>query len=750
MSMIKKYIYRMIWVLCTLCALPGCHDDLKDPVVSHPKGMVVSFTAQYAANNPVSRATGGKTAFENDDVIHIGAKFYEEQPGEAKNATLMETQYCAYKYQNGDWIPLMKNNEITWPYECDYGLFTAYYIKHADGAVSGEEGESAIWSLSEFADKEKPDGISDDTGPMKAESQKLPFGHTVHLTFSHLCARLSVTKLEASTTSEYWFTHPAHSDFHNAYQLVRDQEEGIKLQWVSQSSGSDNPYIARSLDSNAKQEYGNTVTVYLEPGDYSGAKLNYKYNRSYITLSSGSLDKLKANHSYVLDITQDKGIVFENPDEGGWTDPDNKNNAWKLQNIPAFLMAASKGEAYEEEKKQILERTNMGVILLTDLDFDKQDPLSTTQFPDSYLSQLPDLLSSVTFDGNYHYIHHSVRPIFNEIQGRLYNLGISNMERTGEVHPGTDQYGGLSRIVSQTGIISNVRISHLTLTLSLPYTDKVDVYNIGCVTGRNDGKISDVALRGTIQLSIQDSDESQGTKSEIYIGGIIGQNAGTLSGCTTFKEADDNTPTHITVKNKCKNQLPVSTGGIVGFSFNNVEDVTLRVTVDASQSTGNQNYTGGMAGRVRRSDGVTEKNHFKNISIQGSVKGGKGTEKSFTGGIAGRLYNFLIENCNALCDVESWNETIDTGARYATGGAFGCIVTTTNEPTLIFNSSWWGDKLTGASTISGNCYLGTFAGIIPTHKTDGEYQNNGNITKNIDDVPFSGGNLDDENTSKGR
>lgn len=756
MSTIKKHIYRTLLACSMLCMLSGCdrQDEPESPANGHPEGVAACFTAQYAADGFSTRGnTAGKTNFEEGDVIHIAASFYIKGTEDEKEKLIEPVQYCAYQYQkNGDWKSVMENNEITWPYNCDFGRFKAYYISGSNGAIS-EGSEGATRQLSELNET----GTTDDTGPMLGTTapKDLPFGHTVNLVFSHLCTRLSVTELDASTVSEYWFTQDATS-FHNAYRLTRDGKQGLKFEWTSQPDNNNSTHIARSLNAGS----GNVVTLYLEPGNYSGAKLNYRNNRSYITLNSDNLKKLEANHSYTLDITQDKGIVFDVTDDDGWSNPENPQDIYELENIPAFLEAASQGKPYEEKDTPILQSTRTGVILLRDLDFKKKDPLNDKDFSNA-LTGLLSLSTAVTFDADFHYIHNSVRPLFNEIQGRLYNLGINGFQIQGRIDTSVDKYGGLSRSVSQSGEIGNVRINDLTLTVDLKKTDDIKAYSIGCVAGLNNGSISDIGVRKNISITVGNETPDDLLNDQVLVGGIIGQNGGTMTGCSDF---DNTNPATISVTNTCKSSSSMSTGGIVGFSNGDIDNVTLLVAVDASQSSGSYNYAGGMAGRLRSADNNDVNKKFTNISVNGSVKGGQGSKianagngKSFTGGIAGRLFNFLIENCNALCTVEGWQGEVSTDVRHATGGAFGCIATLNTEE-LVFRSTWWGDQLTGSpgattgnssnteKTGDGN-YIGTFAGIIPIHRSDEGYWGNNNVAKTVSGITFSGIQLDDEDTS---
>lgn len=756
MSAIKKYVYQAILTCYMLCTLSGCDRQgrLEASASEHPEGVTVCFTAQYAGDGLSTRgATAGKTDFEDEDVIHIAASFYEKT-GETGERQVGPVQYCAYKYKNGDWKSIMENAEITWPYACDFGRFTAYYISGSNGALN-EGSDAAIRWLSEW----KETGTTDDTGPMigTTETKELPFGHTVNLVFTHLCTRLSITNLDASTVSEYWLTNTAGS-FHNAYQLKRDGNSGLKFEWIAKPDDESNSiYIARSLDATAANGRTNTVTFYLEPGDYSGAKLNFRNNRSYLTLNSGKLNGLKAGHSYVLDITKDKGIVFDVTDDDGWNDPDNPKDLYELKDIPAFLRAAGNGESYEENGTSILESTRIGVILLRNLDFNGKDPLSKDDFPGSALDGLQSLNTSVTFDGDFHYILNSVRPLFNEIQGRLYNLGINRFNIEGKVDTSVSGYGGLSRSVSESGAIGNVRISNLTLNVSLPNPQNLATYYIGCVAGFNAGNISDIGVRNQISITVKNIDNTEMINAQILVGGIIGQNGGTLSGCSDF---DSSKAAAISVTNQCISSASMSTGGVVGYSFGNINNAALQVKVDASASEGTYNNAGGMAGRLRSSNDNIIK-EFTNISVQGSVQGGQGRRienggngKSFTGGVAGRLYNYFIKNCNALCDVTGWQGEIRSDVRYATGGAFGCIATLHTDK-LVFHSTWYGSGLkgsTGAVTGGGtentsNNYVGTFAGIIPTHRSDDGYKENGNVANEMDGIEFSGIQLDDEDTS---
>ena len=135
------------------------------------------------------------------------------------------------------------------------------------------------------------------------------------------------------------------------------------------------------------------------------------------------------------------------------------------------------------------------------------------------------------------------------------------------------------------------------------------------------------------------------------------------------------------------------------------------ISIDGTQSVGVTSYMGGMVGQLTvETDGNAE---ISGCSASGSIQAGKSmpynniSSASYSGGIAGAVYNTTVTDCGSLVSVTGSPSTmVSESTLYATGGGFGRI-----RNSLAYDYSdliIWGGSLSGPQN-----YIGTFAGIAP-------------------------------------
>ncbi|MCH5176654.1 MAG: fimbrillin family protein [Prevotellaceae bacterium] len=752
--MIQKYRYLLLFVLFPV--LVGCADDmgLSEADSVHNGELPVEFHFEWPGMTD-TRAfddVNVKTKFGNDDVIHIVGTFKTsalQEDGTYKEGTV--SRYGALKYDatNRKWNAVA-GSTLTWPSISTEGKFYAYYESTSSGLFTQYDTPIEI-NLSE---------VTPQTDPLMApETSDMPYGHAVHLRFEHLCTYLSLVDLEPMVASQYFFTTPdykigskdAPKDFHNGYRLslVNNAPESevpqpaLKFEFVQipDETYEGLIYIAGNATtiqhSDDDEEVKATkVGYFLEPGLYNKFQLSYSsiapktynyltYDYESIPPQMGGIDKqntppdLAAGHTYVLTVTKSPGVTIESPPSGeGWDETDVSYDV----EVDEFLKSIREGREYRNKSDiLILEAVPGGTRLLHNVDFHGENYEDFQQ-----LGFLPDVLGGRTFDGNYHYIMNLGCSLFRNNYGTIQNLGLKNavinttsIEYTyGEEEDNTQdksRHGALCMWNRSDGIISNVRLENVDMTVSVQYNnddaDGSEVHNIGAVVGSNTGSISELYLSGRFNLTVEGADVQN---AEVLIGGLMGQNAGsgTISNVSLLK--DD---FQMQIMNKCSSALGLyAVGGIAGKSSGMMSGIIMTdVFIDCRESTGLVSYLGGMAGQLEVT-GASSVGYMNDCILSGSVQAGKtiADEKipgqAYTGGMAGYDNNVPVTDCRASVSVIG-SQAVSSRVTYGTGGAFGRIFNSSTFENLIT----YGARLvapTGTPESDAN-HIGNFAGIAP-------------------------------------
>lgn len=763
-----KYLAVAVVVLLTT----GCSDD---DLLRNDGDTGGELPVEFTFGWPGITATRGfddatvKTKFSEGDVIHIVGTFITsalQEDGTYEDG--ITARYGALKYNSKtrQW-EAVAGNRLTWPSISTKGKFYAYYLSSSTGLITSVDDPITV-SLSDVTPQSDP--------LMVPETEYLEYGHAVNLQFEHLCTYLNLIDLEPMVASNYFFTTEtvgisdetggsvSRKPFNNAFQLTLTTNPGtdnpqlagtpqLNFEFIRQENPTYNNEVfisgkATTLeteDSDGEMKQVTNVGYFLEPGLYDTFDVKYSAiapdTYKYLTYTYSNIPpaidgveyenippNLKAGTTYTLTVTKSPGVTIVNPPPGdGWDEEGEPEDIV----VKDFLRAVKDGTGYTTPNgTEILEAVPGGTKLLRNVNFKNYNyeiEMNDWDF-------LPDISEGQTFDGNYHYISNLGCPLIRYNYGSIINLGIKGAKieadsreyAYGDVASSEDRsrHGAICMWNRPEGKIENVRISDVSMTISVVYTnpdeDGGEVHNVGCVVGSNTGRISEVYLGDTFTLNVNGSDVKN---AEVLIGGFAGQNAGsgTISDISML-----NDDFKMTITNNCSGELgSYSVGGIVGSSSGFISGVILSdVAVNCRQSSGVVSYLGGMAGKLEVSEGSSS--YMKSCILGGAVEAGtvRPSEyidgQAYTGGMVGYDNMVSVTDCRSSVSVTG-SATVESNVTYGTGGAFGRIA----SPSDFFGLIAYGARLQapGGQSNTGANYVGNFAGIGPENQSWADYEN---------------------------
>lgn len=764
--MLKKKIY--LFVLTVVAAMLGAcvTDDMSgadrgdyDGEDERPVVFDISLPATRAIKNP-------KTKFTNGDVIHIEGTFQVKLDGQEELQTRI--RYGAMEFDGKKWKPL-DDSDLKWPNTAETGSFKAYFISGSTGILyRNSEGNSKTetYLLSQLSPNDttpagKKELLSD---PLEAAIEDVEYGYAVELNFKHICAYLTLEELEPAVSDEYWFSTPDSSEpLLNAFYLSLNEDNTLEFHKTSVSeAGYNNGNELYCISGQAEESEEESETgaakitfanYFLFPGDYSKFELSYPISRptfngdavntygetlAYMSYDFDDIPKneednnirpvLEAGRTYVLNVTKSPGTTITIPPDGeGWDESDN----YTPVDPKEFLEHVVNGTGYEKDGVQILERTAAGgTRLCRNVDFQHKN--------DYWESFQPSIPAGRTFDGDYHYIRNAGCQLFHFNDGTIKNLGIRDItvdfETYEDINKDNDMshLGALCMYNHPTGIIENIRMDNVSVTARIKVVDdgSLELHNIGCILGSNEGLMSQAALSGTFTLTVEKSgNSSEDIDAAVIIGGIAGQNAGKakIENVSSLDGA-----LKVEIFNKCDGpKAAFYVGGIAGQSSGYIDSVILPdLTVDGHESSGNGSYMGGMVGELVVTASDENYNPDAKLSsciVSGSVTPGEVKNSTdaasglYTGGIAGAVNGIPVDDCRSAMTVNVPTET-KTDVTYATGGAFGRI----RKQTTIYNIIAYGTTLRGPAE-----YIGNFAGIVPADESWDTYSGNNIVVRSF-------------------
>lgn len=749
MTTMRIYIYRLLLLLLPLIGLGSCNDDdLLKGTLSLEGNVPVEFSFNKPSDVLGTRGTENyKQEFENGDVIHITGEFVGEN-GATNSA------YGAMKYTNRTWVPI-EGATLYWPYDAVKGTFTAYYSPESDYALAAN-GNSSTPNVS-LSD------IQDAQDPLKAVSKTLLYGYKVELNFKHACTYLTLEKMESNVTDFYWMVFPQNTaDIKNAYRLTRTGGK-VELEFVSVPDVNENDlvYISRpsenytEVDSLGQTQRYSRASFYLAPGNYNYFDLRTNSNFPFMSFLNSLTEELLENHPYTLNVENAKGASFEHTTQVDW---DENGGAWKID-VKEFLQHVNEGTEYTvkdvyEHDVPILKKGNNGTLLLMEnLDFDNFSDYNYDEW-----GFFPDIKAGTILNGNLHYIQNIGHPVFRYNFGTIENLGLRDFNATVTAYEGDgagldgsysndfSRMGGLCCWNRSDARIENVRLENFTFNVKVKAENPAETthnenYSFGMLAGDNYGFVSDIALKGNFEITV-DALDSEGDYSyvdaAVNIGGILGANSSYLTNVGPETEYTFS----VTINNNCRGRENWGSGvfclgGAIGNSTGNVisQIVINDVTINATDSDGYQQHIGGLVGRLR-GNGYT----ISDCTVQGTLTSGTvsnyGTfynSFSYVGGIAGNVRGYTVSNCRAVCNINA-NPDFKDDVVYATGGAFGRIQV---DAFLYYNTAL-GTQLTGPAN-----YIGNFAGIANDSYEWADLLRNGNTARAISSYDYIGTHMND-------
>lgn len=611
----KRQIEWMVYGIMLLLSV-GCREDVDAlyGVKSRP-GIPVCFTTAWPQDVAgLKRGIADKKDFKEADVIHVSAEFTLDPLTTESQTEEKVTKYTILTLENGAWVNTRTEEqyEMTWPWNAKEAKFTAYYLENWTGPIAqvGVELEPVV--LDRFAYRDSvfnPD-------PLEAVTEKIEYGHAVHLAFHHLCTRLTLVGVDDE--DEYGLRFKSvggvERSLQNACTMKLDEDNRLYFRFVEEESRQ----ITAQVDDEGDEK---SVTFHLAPGDYSTFSLLKRSEYAYITISDvQELGELKAGESYTVSLEDLKSNITPDDGDNWWDDKDDptveKYNGFNVKDFMNAIKECNKDYTctlYGDTVTLLQKNKHRNEMkLMANVDFNGE----------SFIPEdLPDI---VTFNGGGFSILNLVNPMFNTLYGTVENL---NLRGARLIHKESDPdasltvdhdtgWGVLAR-VCEGGTVSNVSLADAELDITLHNGDELDkAYCIGALVGKLPrGSLTDIMLSGSIKVTAEAANPEAAYTS--CMGGVVGQCNGTLANVDNLWGGSG---AEIVVTNKCRGTGSRYTGGVVGLltdANGALEGGNVRVSVHAEEAEGSWNYTGGVAGGVRFGALISD------VTVAGNVTGGK-------------------------------------------------------------------------------------------------------------------------------
>lgn len=611
----KRQIEWMVYGIMLLLSV-GCREDVDAlyGVKSRP-GIPVCFTTAWPQDVAgLKRGIANKKDFKEADVIHVSAEFTLDPLTTESQTEEKVTKYTILTLENGAWVNTRTEEqyEMTWPWNAKEAKFTAYYLENWTGPIAqvGVELEPVV--LDRFAYRDSvfnPD-------PLEAVTEKIEYGHAVHLAFHHLCTRLTLVGVDDE--DEYGLRFKSvggvERSLQNACTMKLDEDNRLHFRFVEEESRQ----ITAQVDDEGDEK---SVTFHLAPGDYSTFSLLKRSEYAYITISDvQELGELKAGESYTVSLEDLKSNITPDDGDNWWDDKDDPTvGTYEGFDVKDFM------NAIKECNKDYTCTLNGDTVTLLQKNKHRNEMklMANVDFKgESFIPEdLPDI---VTFNGGGFSILNLVNPMFNTLYGTVENL---NLRGARLIHKESDPdasstadhdtgWGVLAR-VCEGGTVSNVSLADAELDIALHNGDGLDkAYCIGALVGKLPrGSLTDIMLSGSIKVTAEAANPEAAYTS--CMGGVVGQCNGTLANVDNLRGGSG---AEIVVTNKCRGTGSRYTGGVVGLltdANGALEGGNVRVSVHAEEAEGSWNYTGGVAGGVRFGALVSD------VTVAGNVTGGK-------------------------------------------------------------------------------------------------------------------------------
>lgn len=655
-----------LWLaaLCLL-ALTACTEEWEEKGAGQT-GRAIQITASMLDGYTTTKAVDPKQAFQKDDVIHVSAVFTLENP----NTT--STTYACMKYDNGNWTA-SDGTSLNWPWNATKATFTAYYIPPVTmennevmpNNTSMSEGSNLSYNLSLLT----ADAVNKGTDPMVATYTDVPVESAVHLQFNHLFTKLTFVNLgeESNYTGglkEGQKLHIQTTDLADSCIFALSEKA------LSHKLEPNKGYISGIIEKEGDKTY---TATFLLPAVTAEEGIDYKL--AFHDFSPYHIipikQQLKAGHHYSLDITKLEDSYWdESMKEEAWN-KDQVSTELGTDDINAYLQAIRDGQEYRKNNIQILDvYTEDGkkvVNQLKDVDFNDQ-----TFTP-------VNISTNIIFQGNGHkikglHVQKSIdgsgnesgdyQALFGINEGSIKNLVIEGAKTA---TANAKYVGTLVAQNTDNGTIENVRIEFnkdnaVTGTKATQY--------IGGLVGQNHGTIKGCTLKGDyFQVKIENQEVSE---NGIYIGGMTGSTATTGSNKIENCRIQAGTDASVSYSGNAAN---VRIGGLVGSFNGNMENCSSSLKVALSGAA--NGYAGGLIGAV---EGGT----LTKCAATGVLELSSSTTLLNGGGFAGYIQNATVKACYATGETTN-KASNDNTPNASIGGFAGQLNYSGKGTTLLLN-----------------------------------------------------------------
>lgn len=626
-------------------------------------GRAIRITASLPAGAALSKAASPKESFAPGDVIHVYAEF--TLAGSGGSSSSRSTAYGCMVFDGAGTWSASDGTTMEWPWNATSATFKAYYIPPVTvggtvikntTALNPTPGSNALgFSLSDLTAAAVETGAD----PMVATYTDIPAESAVHLQFNHIFTKLTFTHLGKETNysgsvTDRELLYLSAPDLKDSC-LFQREADGDKLSHAFEPKKG---YVGSRAES-AGSDGSYTVTYLLPPVPAPGIdlRLHFKDFSPYHLVPVKQA--LEAGRHYSLDITK----LADNY----WAD-DLKEEEWNKNetavvltaaDINAYLSAIRDGMEFRKNGLQVLDvysetvggKTNTVVTQLRDVDFNAQPftPVSIS--------------TNIIFQGN----AHTIKNLY--VQQAIEDSGAAGSE-----------YEAL--FGKNEGTIKNLRIEGARVArLSARHVGTLVAFNLGTGTIEN------------VRIVFNSGDQVLGSETAEFLGGLVGVNEGTVTGCTL-------SGSNFTVEGQtAATGRTCYIGGMIGYN-SGASSIVREARVQAENAyvacTGTDGYVhiGGWAG-------YSDSRKVEASATSLGVRAGA-SEQVHAGGFAGSLYGAL-EKCSATGAVE-----LTPGSSVCDGGGFaGVAVNVTLKACYATGrlSSTAGGAVAGAS-------LGGFAGRL--------------------------------------
>ncbi|MFQ8802889.1 MAG: hypothetical protein ACLR8S_12780 [Paraprevotella clara] len=411
----KRQIEWMVYGIMLLLSV-GCREDVDAlyGVKSRP-GIPVCFATAWPQDVAgLKRGIADKKDFKEADVIHVSAEFTLDPLTTESQTEEKVTKYTILTLENGAWVNTRTEEqyEMTWPWNAKEAKFTAYYLENWTGPIAqvGVELEPVV--LDRFAYRDSvfnPD-------PLEAVTEKIEYGHAVHLAFHHLCTRLTLVGVDDE--DEYGLRFKSvggvERSLQNACTMKLDEDNRLHFRFVEEESRQ----ITAQVDDEGDEK---SVTFHLAPGDYSTFSLLKRSEYAYITISDvQELGELKAGESYTVSLEDLKSNITPDDGDNWWDDKDDPTvGTYEGFDVKDFM------NAIKECNKDYTCTLNGDTVTLLQKNKHRNEMklMANVDFKgESFIPEdLPDI---VTFNGGGFSILNLVNPMFNTLYGTVENLNL--------------------------------------------------------------------------------------------------------------------------------------------------------------------------------------------------------------------------------------------------------------------------------------------------------------------------------------